>query len=342
VELLLNCGAEVDIENEYMKTPLHVSIHFSPEADWKIFHLLSISKAGIQTIKNEAKYESTRALRPELLIHLAAAQGSVDICKELVEKYKYNIEWKTYDGLTPLQVALMGRHLGLAKIMVTRWSAALPSEIGSFRAVIHALPASEDSLVEGFKLLTEAWGFNINASDHLGNTIFHDPNYDLIPVLRAIEICDLKIDWDKKNSLGQTFLHCNFNWQSDPVLLSTFLQHSQSGVNTCDLQGRSPISMYFITNLGLIISEKRGAVDVRTPLDFGADRYLADNEGRTALGVASSYLESIRKQNHPAESLIHIEESIGLWTNYSTVAIDVHQVDLQLNSKSSIGRKAEF
>ncbi|KAF4958852.1 hypothetical protein FGADI_2054 [Fusarium gaditjirri] len=161
-----------------------------------------------------------------LLIHLAAAQGIEKLCKELVEKHKYDIEWKTYDGLAPLLIDLMRRHLDLAQIMITRWGATLPSEIGSFKAIIHGLLAERDSLIEGFKLLTEAWGFHINTFDDLGNTIFHDPNYDLTAVLRGIEICNLQIDWDNTNHLGQTFLHCNSKWLTDPVLLSTFLQQS--------------------------------------------------------------------------------------------------------------------
>lgn len=90
----------------------------------------------------------------------------------------------------------------------------------------------------------------------------------------------LSINFDALNHRNQTFLHCGIHWISDPRLLRIFLLNSQFDINTRDDQGCTPL--HYLPEL--IVEAWLGAedfVEYQMLLDFGADRSLIDDNGRS-------------------------------------------------------------
>lgn len=328
IQLLLQYGADVSIKDSLAWN----SLHLFADSDWifneGICKLLFTSKTASKVFKNETKHHETSPTMRSLL-DCAAAFGHYNICRELIEVRRYDIEQVGWMGLKPIHYALGYGHTHLFNHMVRHWSANLEPRVELFKAVM-SLGSSERGDLESFKMLVEDWGCDINTTDAEGSTIFHDPHFGHKAMKIVIKL-GLSVDWNKQNCKEETFIHSNKWWLSDPRLLIVYLQQSQLSINTRDNRGRSPLHSYCVNPP---ISLSSDTCDVRMLLDLGADRHLEDRGGKTALGACIRAREKAKAGKYVKHGLVKVaDETIKLLASYSTVPIDPRKVDLHYDSQ---------
>lgn len=342
VQLLLEHGANVSITDKFERSALHHADYYFTGLNEGIYKLLSTSKTASRIFKNEAK-DYQRSPGRQSLLHLAAASGRYNICRELIEVWRYSIEQADVAGWKPIHFALAGGHIHLFHHMVTHWSADLGPHGDLFKAIMFVGWSGRGSLVESFKMLIEHFGCDINTTDTNGstvfdtpyanangNTIFHHRNFDY-RVMQIVDELGVSVDWNKQNSEGETFIHSNPTWLQDPRLLIVYLRQSQLRINTRDNRGRSPLYSYCVN---IPTYPSYNTFDVRMLLDFGADRHLKDKDGKTALDTSiSARDDEIARQCHDSERLEFLDETIKLLASYSTAAIDPRKVELHHDSE---------
>lgn len=337
ISLLLERGADVSVEDKAGLTPIHKAVQRSAV---DAYTLMLSSKKGRRVFEIEFEYHmhNARALGKSSLLHLAARAGNDDLCAELIEKYKYSTEWKDGEGLAVIQATLKGRHMHLANRMVTEWGASLTPEIYILRAMVREYRLYYGCLKDYLHVYTNKWGCSINAVDEAGNTIFHD-RLTPISTIQAAENLDPPIDWGRTNKKQETFIHCNPSWLDDPYSLNMYLQRSQYGINTQDREGCSPLHAFLLAFFKTVPKPQflyfPGGRVIQELLDFGADRTLRDNQGRTAVDIARILLDDIN-----AKKTLLFSEQIFIWaleswidilTEYATVAVDARELNLQLD-----------
>ncbi|KAF4969091.1 hypothetical protein FSARC_3614 [Fusarium sarcochroum] len=334
VRVLLKYGADVTIENVLCETPIHVALQLFVRCE-EIYRLLLTSKKGKAVLKKEAKcYTKEPEWRPSLL-HLAAEKGSERICQELIENFHYDVDSKTLVRKTPLHSALKYKRKHLANLLVNRWGASLIPHIELLKSTVMIdYDLGEDTLEACLQMLTQDWGCDINTTDESGNTVFHYYGFGFM-AFRAIQTCQLTIDWDQRNEIGETFLHANPEWLRDARLLCVFLQHSRWGINTTDNKGRTPLHALVLEiqeDCDLQITTKETPVDIRVPLDFGADRSLTDDEGTTVSDMLIVLMKSSPQSYLQTEVRNWAEQAIETLASYETVTINPQEVDIHLES----------
>jgi ankyrin repeat protein len=328
VQLLLEHGANVSITDKLGQSSLHYAVDLFMGFDGSTYKLLSTSRTASKVYKNEAKHYE-RSPRMKSLLHLAATFGDYDICRELIEVWRYSIEQVDCTGRKPVHYALISGHVNLFHHMVTHWSADLEPHIGFFEAVMLLGLFRQCSLVEVFKMLIEDLGCDINATDTKGSTIFHHSHFDY-KVMQVVDKLGLSVDWNKQNSEEETFIHSNPAWLHDPRLLIVYLQQSQLSINARDNRGGSPLHSFCVRPPMFRDLE---TFDVRMLLDFGADRHLKDNDGKTALDASiSARDDEIACEDPESVKIEFFDETIKLLASYSTVVIDPRKVDLHHDS----------
>ncbi|KAH7002989.1 hypothetical protein EDB82DRAFT_482335 [Fusarium venenatum] len=360
IRVLLRYEADVSMRNNLSKTPIHLALDLRQLAftvkheahDTDIYQILAKSKTGIAVLTKEAKYymKLPEKGRDKSLLHFAAEYGNEVICRDLIETFHYSTDVKTSVQDTPLHLALKNGQAHVANLLVTQWGASLHPRIKLLQAIIASNPADEC-----FRLCSQDWGCDINITDELGNTIFHDPIFDF-KNLQAIQKCQLTVDWDRRNQNGQTFLHSNITWLKDARLLYVFLKHSQLGINTIDNHGRTPLHALIIKfheccqeyqkylsqcktgasfRMAEIVITRLNFVDIQALLDFGVDRSLSDDNGSTASDMVMKLLAEITTQNDFFTRVRDwAENAIETLASYETVAINPSEVGLRLGFRS--------
>jgi ankyrin repeat protein len=188
----------------------------------------------------------------------------------------------------------------------------------------------QGSLLESFRVLVEDLGCDMNITNTNSRTIFHH-QYFGYKVMQVVNELGLSVNWNKRDSEEETFIHSNPRWLRDPRLLIVYLQQSQLSINTRDSRGRSPLHSYCV-DLPTLRSDF--TFDVRMPLDFGADRHLEDSDGRTVIDVCISALDDrMGRGLFRSKRSEFLDETIKLLASYSTVAIDPRKVDLHYDSE---------
>ncbi|KAJ4223373.1 hypothetical protein NW759_006006 [Fusarium solani] len=235
VHLLLKYGADVSIKNARGKTALDGAAFLGP---YSVFLLLTASRTSREIIEADAKSSVSHRHRDhgETLLHTAARGGHQEICRELVEKWHYDIETKDEDGFTPLVVAVRCQHLTLASFLVKHLGAKTTPRIKILESVFYLREKSMTS--EALESLSSNLGVDINATDEDGNTLFHR-SYS--PAFIMIEECiTAGLDFDKRNQEGETVLHRNFWLSATHKRLRLVLNESHLDINARDNEGRTP------------------------------------------------------------------------------------------------------
>ncbi|KAH7198798.1 uncharacterized protein B0J16DRAFT_298485 [Fusarium flagelliforme] len=340
IKLLLDHGASVRSKDFHQETPLHYAIRHSTA---EVYKQLASAKRSSKVYREEAKQYSkkknTLPPRHKSLLHLAAESGWESLCQQLIQHHNYNTDWETDSGTKAIHLALKRERLSLAKRFVTEWGASLTPEIQLLRAILtpHGGPVLKRVFFEGpLRTYTDHWGCNINAVDTERCTILY---YDDLSYHTMEEIMNLglPINFNHLNNRHQTPLHCENSWTDDPRLLKMFLLNSQFDLNKLDCEGCTPLHYssrrIISTRLGNSTShngsdrssslEAKEIQKVKLLLDYGADRHLLNNEGRSAVDI-------VRKGRDMVPDRI-----LKALTNYSTCAIDVRQIGLVLEDVTS-------
>ncbi|KAJ4315059.1 hypothetical protein N0V84_008571 [Fusarium piperis] len=330
VHLLLKYGADVSIKNIRGKTALDGAAFLGPHS---VFLLLTSSRTSREIIEADAK-SSTSHRRRGTLLHTAARGGHQDICRELVEKWHYDIETKDQDGFTPLLVAVRCQHLSLASFLVKQLGAKTTPRIKILESAFYLRERSR--INEALESLSSNLDVDINAADEDGNTLFHR-SYS--PAFIMLEECiQVGLDFSKRNREGETVLHRNFWLSATHERLRLVLKESHLDINTRDNQGRTPL--HSLVAIAAHPDQAPWSLDLSNLvvlLDFGANRCLADAQGRTPSELAAEYLRQGPDEIDMEEGIdasCEIDEMpctmsmiIEILSRYATAPVDVWVAD---------------
>ncbi|KAJ3543358.1 hypothetical protein NM208_g3618 [Fusarium decemcellulare] len=322
VELLLKCGADASIRDNFGCTPLHEAVEGRSH---RLFQLMASTKEGKKLMKAESK--SLTVKHPfSSLLHVAARAGDTHMCGELIEKYHLNVNiLSTRRNHTPLTQAVDYRHLDLARQLVERWGAKTTPHMALLQTVAKE---GDFKFREALELVTRDFGIDINTTDAAGNTFLHQPmGFTEITIHPARNCIACGLDLSKRNNKGETMLHSNYGFSNTHELVSLFLKESQLDINTQDSEGRTVLHSFLKVDDGRFwdVIWRHKPNNLMVLLDLGADRSLRDAEGETASELSAKY----RYQGRPLTPAREYfwSQVIETLASYATVPVNVNKVN---------------
>ncbi|KAM0542050.1 hypothetical protein ACHAPJ_012976 [Fusarium lateritium] len=229
------------------------------------------------------------------------------------------------------------------------------------------------NLHDALALVTEEFGININSTDDEGNTFFHTHHprrpfrgeWDKRLTTQLAKAITLGFDLNRRNPQGRTILHREalVSRESEYKYLQLVLKESQLDIDARDKLGQTPLvskikwlseqntlekmdewdddALIAEYAFGLTRYKVLPATFVKNTfenliafLDFGADRWLKDAEGWTAVDLALE-VHKTRCSGNADDYMFPeaIREERNLWSqvtdilaNYSTVPVDARKV----------------
>lgn len=328
INMLLNAGADTLATDSHHRS---VTSRAISSCDLIIVRKMTQQESCKDWLKQEASDP-----RSELLSD-AAHRGDEGVCRFLVEEHSFDVNIVDQSGFTPVMHALRRWNIDLVRTFVYEWKA----NFDHWNALdMCAYKFDLGKVLERISHIVYHFNVDVNTKDHSGNTILR-PIFEqsrdgggILTLLHGLK--ELGFDFDRTNSQGESTLH--YACLSLRLVLSDrfmavidfIMDHSQCDINRTDRSGRTALHCFFSPG----IERARRYVELSYfsniskslfgLLDLGADRYIKDLDGRSAL----HYLQDTAKAfDSRAEELMldeqedvpAIERSIELLENYQTV-----------------------
>jgi ankyrin repeat protein len=178
-KLLIEAGAQVDLQNREGQTVLHLASIMGDEA---MVRVLFMARANANIVDNEDR----------AAIHLAAERGYSRIVEFLVEKFKASIYQRTRDGSTLMHIAAINGHPETAMILYERGVPLLmPNRFGA-RGIHTAAKEGHVGVVNS--LIKKGETADAKTGDgrtalHIAVEVSHLNSYLIIFVLLVWQVC---------------------------------------------------------------------------------------------------------------------------------------------------------
>lgn len=278
IRMLLDCGASADKANFDEKTPFH---HVLRSNHSDAFKILAESKSGKALLEAGNGSE----LSQHNLLYHAAANGRTEICRLLIEDYKWDSNTKSSrHAYSPIDIAIICGHIPLARTFATRWggrchkhfnvlhSLTFDGPSSSYRIMVNNImrsmdqmhsPAStirKEAFVASFKSAVHEWKLDINDTDMNGRNILQGwvltfKNLDFFSVQVRTALTH-GVDPGHRDKKGRATIHLLSQRVDFPKVvvelevLSLLLDKERLPINATDKLGRTMLHIYFREALG--------------------------------------------------------------------------------------------
>ena len=273
VELLLQHGPRVDIEDEDHHTPLTLAIDCRNYA--VVLVLLSMT---------DCKYDpNTRYSSGHTLLHIAGATDNVCLARILVRKYNADVNARDDKGDTPLMTAIKGARYGAAMTLLQE-SKCDPNicDIAEGRSPLHVACAAGN--VKLVRAMVQHGNANLDQKDKRKKLLIQTAvKHDRDKVLALlISVCGCDIDF--RTTRGLTLLHLAACYQSLKVMKQLVIQFGMSVV-VVDSDGNTPL--HLSSRFG-----KQHTVKFLL-FDYHASVYVRNSAGETPRDLATPKIQSL-------------------------------------------------
>lgn len=305
VKLLLECGADLRLEDRAGKTALHCAVSYRQR---HIFDLLVSTKRGIKIVKDEISGEPPKY---SYLLFCAIMAGDEDLCGLLIEKYHFNV--RDLDRRLPICAAISAGHWTLARVLALRWKA----RVDPVAMLVVGYDRTRTTNLTALATLIRDWNIDVNACDDEGDTVLHWVFYDCF-VAQYEHVRQLLLfgfDPGQPNKRGKTPLHsafCSLAGGLEEGTIGLLLRDKRVKINARDDLGRTILHEF----VRLERWQRFGHEALCTLLDFGADRQVRDADGCTAYDILRQVISGSLPGAYGIEFALEILE------DYATVPVD--------------------
>ena len=270
--------------NKY--TPLHLALE---KGNMDVFQILMNAGANIYS-KGKNKRTS---------LHLAAEHGHLELCKELLEKYNFNVHMTDKHELTPLHCAALSGSYELFQYFLKMGSDAHVKAIQGISCLnIAALKGHLDLC----KMFLQNHKFNVHITDDYGQTPLHcaaiSGSYELFQFL-----VNMKSDVYLKTKEGRNCLHFAAS-KGHLSFCKTLLTRYSFDVHMTDNFAWTPLHC----------SAESGIYELfQFFIDKGSRMYLKTNDNKNCLHISSKggYLNFCRNLIEEYEFDFLLKDDLG-------------------------------